>query len=287
MTNEIELIPIRTSQQIQAAGYDVPSKTLRVQVRGEIWEYSNVEPRRWERLMGETETDVVFSGIEYDGRKTKKLIPPEPKVELPLAERLVELGLAGDYGPPGSPTRARYEELMRRREALPTARLQPELEAVRAKLAAVTPASSVEEVEHLYLRRAALRRIVASAGPVVNQINAEIAALREEYRRSMAAAAKQKLWEQAQTRQRHARLAELNKLIRAQPPLSHLEFDKLRGGGSTLEQATAQRLANWKIERVGLRTRLGLEVLNREDADPPPRKQWRGGYEAVHHPNSK
>ncbi len=45
MSNEIELIPIRTSQQIQAAGYGVSTQTLRVQRGREIWEYPEVAPR--------------------------------------------------------------------------------------------------------------------------------------------------------------------------------------------------------------------------------------------------
>jgi hypothetical protein len=48
----MDMITILTSQKLKAAGYDVSTATLRAQMlSGEVYEYSGVAPKRWERLM--------------------------------------------------------------------------------------------------------------------------------------------------------------------------------------------------------------------------------------------
>jgi hypothetical protein len=151
------------------------------------------------------------------------------------------MSLTSDYGPIGSPTRARYEELQQRLAAAKPDALAEQAAEVRAALAAVNDHSDVEMVGQLLVRELALQKMLASAVPLAVEINAQLDALRGEYQSTRARAAQNSLQAQRATQEARARLGELNQLIAAQSPIGNVEYEKqYRGRGLSMAEAQAE-----------------------------------------------
>jgi len=268
-----DMLPVATSARIRAASYDLPTRTLTVELADRsLWEYPDVGVRAWEAFMDGTQTDSVFDGIEYRSKVTKTRVEPEAEESSNVGEQLAELKLR-EFGEPGSATRQKYEELMRRREELPVTRLVPQLQDVRALLAQTNPNSSPSEVAGLILEELALVRIIETAAPARDALDAEIENLARYCIRERAESRQKKLVAAQLAVTRYGRLGEVKALIRTGGALTNLEREK-QHPHQTIPEAMRARLANWVAECSQLRSSLGLPDEPPQTALPPPATGW-------------
>jgi hypothetical protein len=273
----MQLQPIQTSQELRAAHYDGATRTLTVQLRGgQLWAYPDVSLDSYQTLMGGLYTDGMFANIERAGRLTKRLVPPEadPYAGLTPGERVREMRLTSDYGPRDSATRRQYDELQQRLRNLQTEPVEAQLAETNAQLALISIASQPDEITRLRNRAESLRAMLATAAPAIAQIELELDGVRDSYQRAQANEVQRTLQHQRRVHDAHLRLAELTNLIAAPPVIGHEEMQRSYAGDG-IARAGQLRMANWKLERDGLREFLGLPPVKDEPTLATATAEWR------------